>query len=480
MDKVLYEAILNAEVENALRQTCICLKDERWEPLQETWMRLLNEFGERIQNASMGSLFYVLMKELYELIHGKELFVKKALGLTTQFLMLYSRPIMRSIHSAHIPFRRPTLAKLRSAVIDYFPSDAHLTQSGRMKFKRFLPSEPDEAMFAERIIVGLLQLCESATPPEELRKALEYLVRKKITLTSAPTLRTLEGLPRFPQGETVDDLVPYLWMIFKIIKPLSYDTMIEDLYYYDYKSSYKPYRVGFLYMMAFLSESSATETKPIWSPVEQRVLNSVLERSKDLWKEIQMEDKRSTEETESPLFFIPKKEESEPEEEPLYKPEPKPEPKNESKIKRVVLGKNRGEMLNNKVKERKGDKHRRRHTNETQKVIEFRRRPSGGSLAGGSLAGGSLAGGSLAGGSLAGAESPLRTESPLLTKESVEWESAEEEESNSIENIKKTEIKVPTWMTDEFPCRSNSGNRRVYLGETRSRIQDHSRETHHR
>lgn len=285
MDGELYQAVVEGDVEKALRQTCQCLIREKWQPLQETWVRLMNVYGERIYHFQQTPLFYQLAKELSAILTQDDLPVKQALSFTTKLLLVYKRPSMTPRAK-----NKTTLQKLRSKVISYFPLDAQLTRSGKQKFQRFLPTDPEESAFAERIIVGLLQLCESNSPPEDLKDALEYLARKKLVLYTAPTLKPIVGaedpiMSPPPPLDDREDLVEYIWMLLKVIKPLSFDELLNKLYYYEYRPSYKNMRLGFLYAMAYVSENSATSCEPVWNQTEHVFLNRVYESSLELWKE---------------------------------------------------------------------------------------------------------------------------------------------------------------------------------------------------
>jgi hypothetical protein len=298
MDATLYDAVIRGDVEGALRATCQCLIQERWAALEETWVRLVGLFGEKLYQREQATPFYRMAVELTRLLQQDDLPVKQALLYSAKLLLVFKRPYL-AVGAAGAT--RANLQRLRSRIIQYFPPDAQLTRSGKMKFQRFLPTDPEEAAFAERIIAGLLQLCESSVPPGDLKEALEYLARKKLVLYTAPYLKNPEapgaGAPPDPE-----DLVPYLWMILKIIKPLSFDETIETMYYHGYKTSLKNTRLGFLYAMAFLSENAASSVEPLWSPTEQVLLDKVLENALVLWKEAKAPPPVEPE-PEEPLFI---------------------------------------------------------------------------------------------------------------------------------------------------------------------------------
>jgi hypothetical protein len=282
MNAEVYAAVIDGDVERALQATCQCLLRDQWKPLQETWVRLLSLCGERLYHSQQTPLFYHLVTELDTLLRQDDLPVKQALTMTTQLVVLFKRPFMKPRTA-----NKATLQRLRSKVITYFPVDAQLTRSGKQKFQRFLPSDPEESAFAERIIVGLLQLCESQSPPEDLKDALEYLARKKLVLYTAPVLSLVvdAGNEPPPPQPPPEDLVGYLWMVLKVIKPLSFDEILERMYNYDYRSTYKNARLGYLYAMAFVSENSATSCAPIWNQTEHVLIQKVQENFLELWKE---------------------------------------------------------------------------------------------------------------------------------------------------------------------------------------------------
>jgi hypothetical protein len=303
--------------------------------------------------------------------------------------------------------------------------------------------------------------------------------------------------------------------------------MIETMYYYDYKSSVKPYRIGFFYMMAFLTEASATETQAIWSPVEQTFLNSVIERAHELWKEIQMEGKQKPEEDSSHLLFIPTKEESDHEEEIRVLPQPPPKASQKA-TKKVVLGKteeirglipmkpssskhaNHAKLAKHAKHEKqanqaKYDKHTKNPTSSSfksikdptqsvmnhlsssssQKVIELRatRKEAFG-----------------------GRGKTEETTHPVVL-ESTEWDGDDEEDVWGVQKDTDEDRLAPapapmqmppqqkqreskeslsitnlddSWLIDGFPCRVDSGHRRVHSGKARPGIQDRSWEKNHR
>lgn len=277
MDNVLHESILGGDVEQALHQTCKCLHDEKCILLEETWLRIISRIGECIRHSSHATLFYSLMTEMYICMHKESLAIREALQLTSKLVLACQRPFVKTPIN-----HKKTIQKLRSNIIEYFPNDARLTNSGRNKFGKILPMDPEEREFLERIIVGLMRLNEQNVP-EDMREAIEYLSRKRIALDGLAT----SNLHRVATSLGVDkeDLVPYLWIILKMVKPLSYQKKLEELYYYQYKTSYKPYRIGYLVAYAYLEESCATSTVPIWSQVEYTLLQRVYESSLDMWKE---------------------------------------------------------------------------------------------------------------------------------------------------------------------------------------------------
>jgi hypothetical protein len=312
MDATLYDAVIRGDVEGALRATCQCLIQERWAALEETWVRLVGLFGEKLYQREQATPFYRMAVELTRLLQQDDLPVKQALLYSAKLLLVFKRPYLAAGASGAT---RANLQRLRSRIIQYFPPDAQLTRSGKMKFQRFLPTDPEEAAFAERIIAGLLQLCESSVAPGDLKEALEYLARKKLVLYTAPYLKNPETGTGAPPPDP-EDLVPYLWMVLKIIKPLSFDETIETLYYHGYKTSLKNTRLGFLYAMAFLSENAASSVEPLWNPAEKVLLDKVLENALVLWKEAKAPPPVEPE-PEEPLF-IPIRPTTVPPEEPLY------------------------------------------------------------------------------------------------------------------------------------------------------------------
>jgi hypothetical protein len=264
MDTDLYDAVIQGDTVEALQATCQCLIQERWVVLEETWVRLVALLGERL-GPDGTVLFYRLAMELYDLVREEDLVVRQSLLFTAKLLLAFKRPVYRYYNVG----ARPNLQKLRSKVISYFPSDAHLTRSGKQKFQYLLPTDPEETAFAERIIAGLLQLASSQ---RDLKDALEYLSRKKLSL---------ETVPLGPE----EDFTDYLWTLMALVKPLSYMGSLKHLYRHAYKPSVKMHRMGYFYALAFLTESSATSVEPTWTSVEEGLLEKISENALVLWKE---------------------------------------------------------------------------------------------------------------------------------------------------------------------------------------------------
>lgn len=299
MDHFLYQAILEGNIEQALYRTCENLLEEKCTQLEETWVRMLSNVGEKIHRHADACLFYVLVHELDLLLHRESIPVKEALQYTAKLLLCYQRPIMKQTS-----IQKKSLQKLRSNVIDCFPSDAKLSSSGKHRFKTLLPQEQtEERPFVERILAGLAKIIDEKRR-DDLREGLEYLSRKRIKLYTIPLLKTQYA------GYDTDDMVPFIWGVLRHMYILSYISKLEYLYFWNYKNSVKVHRLGFLVAIAYLDETCSTTTMPVWNDVEYTLLQRVLEWSLDLWKEAKVAkmQKRDVAPVQ-PSFpeFIPKK-----------------------------------------------------------------------------------------------------------------------------------------------------------------------------
>jgi len=288
MNLILYDMIIEGSVENALYQTCACLLDEEVNVLEETWVRLVSKLGENSKSHYELVLLKVLIDDVYEVIYKRDSVpVREALLLTCKLCLAYKRT-----HSNAIT-KPATLQKLRSNIIDVFPVDAKLTIDGRAKFRSLLPALQDEAQFIERIIVGLLRLSESQDN-DDFRDALEYISRKRLSITSLRYSDTERG------GGPEVDLVPFLWKFLSFTKPCDFQKKCEQLYYWNYKSTIKPHRIGLVVTMAYARAISLHNPSP-WSDMERHLLQRVQDSSLDLWKEAKQAridiDKSSTNST---------------------------------------------------------------------------------------------------------------------------------------------------------------------------------------
>lgn len=299
MDHFLHQAILEGNIEQALYRTCENLLDDKCSLLEETWVRMVSNFGEKIQSHNDSCLFYVLVHELYLLLHRDSIPVKEALQYSTKLLLCYQRQSMKQSN-----IQKKTIQRLRANIIECFPTDAKLSSSGKNKFRNLLPpDQSEERPFVERIIACLAKIIDEKRR-DDLREGLEYLSRKRIKLYSIPALRT-----QYAEYDT-DDMVPFIWSMMKQMYILTYLPKLEYLYFWNYKNSIKPHRLGFIVSIGFLDESCSTNIMPVWSDVEYTLLQRVLEWSLDLWKEAKSAKVTKKEIVPSlPTFpeFIPKK-----------------------------------------------------------------------------------------------------------------------------------------------------------------------------
>lgn len=190
------------------------------------------------------------------------------------------------------------MAQLRSVVLARFPEKVRLTPRGASLFERILPEdgpvteqEPEpspERAFAERILVGLMQLWEEGGGVNPtIRACMEYLVRKKQLVLHMPNNASLWPYPSLDESDK-GDMIWFLWGAWLCVFG-EWATPLWKLYTHAFRKTLRMERIGMLYgCRSLLAVPRAAFSKPITAiaPSDKAILDWVDTHALDIWKHV--------------------------------------------------------------------------------------------------------------------------------------------------------------------------------------------------
>lgn len=270
----LRSAIIDGDPECALYEAGVLLRAGKTDAIEEILIRAVAQAGEIVRPAQSG-MWSECVRDLWQIVESDErLSVRAVFVLVARCCLLF-----RKLEGSGVG--RPTLAKLREAVLPDFPAGATLSPAGLERFRAILPpaSEEfaDERAFAERVLAGLMHICATGSP----RLAVEYLSRKKTQIT----LPSLSGWPA-PDGSRDTDIVWFVWgamLIYYGALEGSAGQLVNaawNLFKTRYKRGSKGERLGLLWAVCL------PQMPPLWTPDDMRILQRVHDTASDLWKRL--------------------------------------------------------------------------------------------------------------------------------------------------------------------------------------------------
>lgn len=271
--------------ESALELTCVMLKEQRLEALEEALLWLCARFGEgeRAPTAFVVVQWRAICEEVAGIVERARWRVKEVLVLVAKLCLVF-----RAAGSAPPPLAMP---KLRAAVLPLFPeggaAEARLTARGNEFFARVLPEDAEERALAERVLVGLGQLwaLPVAACDAPLRQAVEYLLRKKgLALHLPDAAWPCPSLDEFDKG----DAAWFLWGAYMLRYPAT--ATLWRLYTRGYRRGKRAERSGLLLGARWWALMPATDDGEVWSPSEGAIFAQVEAYALEMWRALHAAD----------------------------------------------------------------------------------------------------------------------------------------------------------------------------------------------
>jgi len=303
----LYQSLIEDNTSHALLITCKYLYYNHIDDLLDEWIAMTSEIGKQ-EDFDYSELWIKMNNELLDLVRSSTINVSIALLFTTKLFLLYKKVKVVSSDSKK---KLINVQKLRSDIIQHFPELANLNVTGKITFRKILPSDPNSDIykFCIRILAGLSKLL-SENKTLELRLALEYLSRKKLVIPINVNIATkssknsfsLESLllsddhcdiqndeskngywPAPNENEATEgDPSWFLWgallcFYFNNKKVATH----WELYSFHWKKSYKNDRYGLLWGIPFLMQQNTITN---WNLNDQEKMDKITSNVINIWK----------------------------------------------------------------------------------------------------------------------------------------------------------------------------------------------------
>lgn len=273
----LVDHVVRGESEQALELTCHLLKDGDVAAVEAALLRLCARFGE---GAGLPHEFAVaqwraVCADVLGVLTRNKWPVKEVVVIVAKLCVLF--------RGAAPVAARPPLGKMRAAVMDIFPEAAELTERGQATFARALPVDVAERAFAQRLLVGFLQLWgaeadDGASTQTKLLTATDYLLRKRELALHLPSPDwPCPNVDEYDRG----DMAWFLWAIWMIKFP---DTEpLWRLYSHAFKRGDRTVRVGLLLGARWLAGGKTNAPAP-WSDAQLALFQRVEGYAVQMWR----------------------------------------------------------------------------------------------------------------------------------------------------------------------------------------------------
>lgn len=258
-NRELYETLKKADLQNSLYITAELVKNNSLDELIETWIRTISFLGEFTQ--LYFSKWYDTCLSIKTIIDSNEdIDVVSILQVTTKICILFQNS------SSYISFTKKPINQLRKNVIDIFENNIKLSDKGKEKFLDIIPKPKNEHDFCFKILCSIIFVWNKKEAIR-LREILEYLCRKDFVLESIVS-------------ETDNNIISFIWDVFKIFQPVVSPTLYK-LYSYKYRKKDKSWKNGLLYSIHnMLYDDLIFE---MWNNKEKGILQHINDITEEIW-----------------------------------------------------------------------------------------------------------------------------------------------------------------------------------------------------
>lgn len=281
----LYELIVTAKIEDALYLTGVMVMDEKISELENIWIRACS--GNELKNELPSPWKWRdIMNDTYNITKSEAFNIADALLLTTKQCLFYKELLIvnsggaSSIGGGKKPMVH--IKHLRNVILEDFPDSAMLSDAGIKRYKRIIPVDTEEKLFAHRILSGLSRLW-TEKQHDKSRDALEYLSRRRLSIQLPD-----RSWPA-PNPEASDNFIWFLWGA--VLCYFQHADIVYKIFYLfnkEAKKNRRQQRFGLLWHIGYIVGN--VEGLP-WTIDENKWLTYIKENSADIWEQI-----RSTQE----------------------------------------------------------------------------------------------------------------------------------------------------------------------------------------
>lgn len=277
-DTDLWNSIKISNIQESLYRVGEHIKNGTIQVLENTWVYSLANFG-----SFMHFNYYKwlsLCKDIVIILEKPEFHIAEAFDATLKLCFLYKYAHMYSIvPSSHIQV-------LRKKILGFFSEDLKLSQKGLSQFQNFLPKEEPEREFCIKLISGLITLWNQKKF-QEFRNSLEYIDRKKFEVELPSNIHLKWGSNHYSMNIVI-------WECLCILEP-SFETL-KKLYMYNYTRKCHKISMAFLLATNVFLE---TQVPDKWSDKELSVIQNVIEHSKEIFDQVEIEEIKNIKTTKS-------------------------------------------------------------------------------------------------------------------------------------------------------------------------------------
>lgn len=272
----LYEVIVTAKIEDALYLTGVMILQEKFSDLEDIWIHACA--GNELKNIMPSSWKWrEIITDTYNLVKSDAFDITEALMLTTKLCIFYKELLDKdkSIGNGKKPMVH--IKHLRNVILEDFPEGSMLSSAGAKRYKRLLPTDPEELLFTHRILSGLSRLW-TEKQYEKSRDALEYLSRRRLSIQLPdPTWPS-------PTPETAGEFIWFLWgAVISFFQHVDTVYKMFFLFQKETKKNRKHHHSGLLWHSGYIL--GGVEGAP-WTIEENKWLSYVKENAFSIWEQI--------------------------------------------------------------------------------------------------------------------------------------------------------------------------------------------------
>lgn len=274
----LYELLVTAKIEDALYMTGVMILRERFSDLEDIWIHACA--GNELKGTLPSSWKWRdIITDTYNIVKSDAFDITDALLLTTKLCVFYKELLERDKSISLGGGKKPMvhIKHLRNVIMEDFPEGNMLSTAGTKRYKKLLPTDAEELLFAHRILSGLSRLW-TEKQHEKSRDALEYLSRRRLSIqlpdTSWPS----------PTPEAAGEFIWFLWgAVMSFFQHVDTVYKLFFLFKKETKKNRKHQRLGLLWHAGHVLGS--VDGAP-WTIDENKWIAYVKENAASIWEQI--------------------------------------------------------------------------------------------------------------------------------------------------------------------------------------------------